>query len=72
MAGGRPERFTAHSSESASLRLGWRRHARLSAMKLAGDPNNPLRAIRDDITVDESPQVNDGGAVIGNGMGVQH
>jgi hypothetical protein len=22
-------------------------------MKLAGDPNNPLRAIRDDITVDE-------------------
>jgi hypothetical protein len=53
MAGGRPERFTAHSSESASLRLGWRRHARLSAMKLAGDPNNPLRAIRDDITVDE-------------------
>jgi hypothetical protein len=29
------------------------RHARLSAMKLAGDSNNPLRAIRDDITADE-------------------
>jgi hypothetical protein len=29
------------------------RHPRLSAMKLAGDPNNPLR-IRDDATADES------------------
>ena len=28
------------------------RHPRLSAMKLAGDPNNPLR-IRDDATADE-------------------
>jgi hypothetical protein len=28
------------------------RHARLSAMKLAGDPNNPVR-IRDDATVEE-------------------
>jgi hypothetical protein len=28
------------------------RHARLSAMKLAGDPNNPVR-IRDDATADE-------------------
>jgi hypothetical protein len=28
------------------------RHARLSAMKLAGDPNNPLR-IRDDATAAE-------------------
>jgi hypothetical protein len=29
------------------------RHPILSAVKLAGDPNNPLRAIRDDITADE-------------------
>jgi hypothetical protein len=28
------------------------RHARLSAMKLAGDPNNPVR-IRDDASADE-------------------
>jgi hypothetical protein len=28
------------------------RHARLSAMKLAGDPNNPVR-IRDDATLEE-------------------
>src|SRR5271168_5157764 len=28
------------------------RHARLSAMKLAGDPNNPVR-IKDDATADE-------------------
>jgi hypothetical protein len=28
------------------------RHARLSAMKLAGDPNNPVR-IKDDATVEE-------------------
>ena len=28
------------------------RHARLSAVKLAGDPNNPLR-IKDDATADE-------------------
>jgi hypothetical protein len=29
------------------------RHARLSAVKMAGDPNNPVRRIRDDITADE-------------------
>jgi hypothetical protein len=29
------------------------RHARLSAVKLAGDPNNPVRRIRDDITAAE-------------------
>jgi hypothetical protein len=29
------------------------RHARLSAVKVAGDPNNPVRPIRDDITADE-------------------
>jgi hypothetical protein len=28
------------------------RHARLSAMKLAGDPNNPVR-IRDDASIEE-------------------
>ena len=28
------------------------RHARLSAVKLAGDPNNPLR-LKDDATADE-------------------
>jgi hypothetical protein len=28
------------------------RHARLSAMKLAGDPNNPVR-IKDDATLEE-------------------
>ena len=31
------------------------RHARLSAMKLAGDPNNPLR-IKDDATAEELRQ----------------
>jgi hypothetical protein len=29
------------------------RHARLSAIKLAGDPNNPLRTIRDNVTAEE-------------------
>jgi hypothetical protein len=29
------------------------RHARLSAVKLAGDPTNPVRAIKDDATADE-------------------
>jgi hypothetical protein len=29
------------------------RHARLSAVKVAGDSNNPIRPIRDDITADE-------------------
>ena len=29
------------------------RHARLSAMKLAGDPTNPIRMIKDDATADE-------------------
>jgi hypothetical protein len=29
------------------------RHARLSAVKLAGDPNKPVRMIKDDATADE-------------------
>jgi len=29
------------------------RHARLSAVKLAGDPNNPVRMIPDDLSSDE-------------------
>jgi hypothetical protein len=29
------------------------RHARLSAMKLAGDPNNPVRMLSEDATADE-------------------
>jgi hypothetical protein len=29
------------------------RHARLSAVKLAGEPNNPVRMISDDLSVDE-------------------
>jgi hypothetical protein len=29
------------------------RHARLSAMKLAGEPNSPVRMIKDDATADE-------------------
>lgn len=29
------------------------RHSRLTAMRLAGDPNNPIRTIREDITADQ-------------------
>ena len=29
------------------------RHAKLSAVKLAGDPNNPVRVIPDDLSSDE-------------------
>ena len=50
----KPEKIDAYYEKAAHLAalVAPYRHARLSAMKLAGDPNNPVR-IKDDATVEE-------------------
>jgi len=50
----KPEKIDAHYEKAAHLAAlaAPYRHARLSAMKLAGDPNNPVR-IRDDASIEE-------------------
>ena len=51
---GKPEIIDAHMLQAVSIaeKIAPYRHARLSAMKLAGDPNNPAR-FKDDATADE-------------------
>ena len=51
---GKPEQIDGDLKEAAAITemIVPYRHARLSAMKLAGDPNSPLR-IRDDASADE-------------------
>ena len=50
----KPEKIDAYYEKAAHLAAlaAPYRHARLSAMKLAGDPNNPVR-IRDDASLEE-------------------
>jgi hypothetical protein len=52
----KPEMIDAYYEKAAHLAAlaAPYRHARLSAMKLADDPNNPVR-IRDDATLEELP-----------------
>ena len=51
---GKPEIIDAHMLQAVSIaeKIAPYRHARLSAVKLAGDPNNPTR-FKDDATADE-------------------
>jgi hypothetical protein len=51
---GKPEQIDADLKEAAAIaeKIAPYRHARLSAMKLAGDPNNPVR-IPDNASLDE-------------------
>jgi hypothetical protein len=51
---GKPEQIDADLKEAAAIaeKIAPYRHARLSAVKLAGDPNNPVR-IHDNASLDE-------------------
>jgi hypothetical protein len=51
---GKPEQIDADLKEAAAIaeKIAPYRHARLSAVKLAGDPTNPVR-IHDDASLDE-------------------
>ena len=51
---GKPETIDANMLQAVSIaeKIAPYKHARLSAVKLAGDPNSPLR-IRDDASADE-------------------
>jgi hypothetical protein len=51
---GKPETIDANMLQAVSIaeRIAPYRHARLSAVKLAGDPNSPIR-FKDDATADE-------------------
>jgi hypothetical protein len=51
---GKPEQIDADLKEAAAIaeKIAPYRHARLSAVKLAGDPNNPVR-IPDNASLDE-------------------
>ena len=51
---GKPEIIDANMLQAVSIaeKIAPYRHARLSAVKLAGDPNNPVR-FKDDATADE-------------------
>jgi hypothetical protein len=51
---GKPEQIDADLKEAAAIaeKIAPYRHPRLSAMKLAGDPNNPVR-IKEDASLDE-------------------
>ena len=51
---GKPENIDANMLQAVSIaeKIAPYRHARLSAVKLAGDPNNPAR-FKDDATADE-------------------
>jgi hypothetical protein len=53
-SGGKAEVIDANLRDAAAIaeKIAPFRHARLSTMKLAGDPNNPWR-IKDDATADE-------------------
>jgi hypothetical protein len=53
-SGGKAEVIDANLRDAAAIaeRIAPFRHARLSAVKLAGDPNNPAR-FKDDATADE-------------------
>jgi hypothetical protein len=51
---GKPEQIDADLKEAAAIaeKIAPYRHARLSAVKLAGDPNNPVR-IKEDASLEE-------------------